>query len=136
VNGVHRRASNVGTFGELGRLPLVFDGLPLSCDYFGRCESLPDSALVKKAFLDQKRLDLDWYHNIYQLKLTISHGTSKLISVNVFQNQRTNFINKLFDEVHLYPKLEYYRRVKTILMKKIITIALYSSTDPCSLSLG
>jgi hypothetical protein len=65
VLGVHRKASNVKTYSELGRLPPVFDGLKLSCDYFDWCESLPDSIQVKKAFLDRKRLDLDWCHNIY-----------------------------------------------------------------------
>ena len=67
VLGVHRRASNVGTYGELGRLPLIFDGLKLTCDYFDRCAALPDNSLAKKAFLEQKRLDLDWYGNIVKL---------------------------------------------------------------------
>jgi hypothetical protein len=38
--------------------------------------------------------------------------TSKFISENVFQNQRSTLMNKPFDVVNLSPKLEYYRRVK------------------------
>ena len=48
VLGVHREASNVGIYGELGRLPLIFDGIKLSCDYFERCIALSDDTLAKK----------------------------------------------------------------------------------------
>ena len=68
VLGVHRKASIAGTYGELGRLPLIFDGFKLTCDYFGRCELLPNDSLVKKAFLEQQHLDLDWHHNITMLR--------------------------------------------------------------------
>ena len=64
VLGVHKKASNVGVYGETGKLPLNFDAIKMSCDYFIRCRDLPDSALVKKAFLEQKKLNLDWYRNI------------------------------------------------------------------------
>ena len=64
VLSVHRKARNVGVYGGTGRLPILFDGIKLSCDYYARCRELSDDTLVKKAFLEQKRLDLDWYHNI------------------------------------------------------------------------
>ncbi len=34
VLSVHRKASNVGVYGETGRLPILFDGIKLSCDYY------------------------------------------------------------------------------------------------------
>ena len=94
VLGVHKKASNVGVYGETGKLPLCFDGVKLSCDYFDRCKNSPDSSLVKKAFLEQKRLDLSWYHNITELLAKNSSGPHKLDSLNVFQNLRTRFIEK------------------------------------------
>ncbi len=91
VLGVHKKASNVGTYGETGRLPLLFDSVKLSCDYFERCEALPENSLVKKAFLEQKRLDLNWYHNIQEILSCFSKGTSRSTSINVFQSQRKIF---------------------------------------------
>ena len=96
VLGVHRKASITGTYGELGRLPLIFDGFKLTCDYFERCELLPNDSLVKKAFLEQQHLDLDWHHNITMLRWNFSVGNSKLVSINVYQNQRTHFIENFF----------------------------------------
>ena len=112
ILGVHRKTSNVGTYGELGRLPLILDALKLTCDYFDRCKTLPENSLVKKAFLEQKRLDLSWYHNIYQIRSKFSNGTSKFNSINVFQNQRTIFVNNLFSALAQSSKLEYYSKVK------------------------
>ena len=54
--------------GELGRQPLIFNGIKLSCDYFERCIALSDDTLVKQAFLEQKRLDLNWYNIIDDLR--------------------------------------------------------------------
>ncbi len=93
-------------------MPICFDGLKLSCDYFDRCGNLPDSTLVKKAFLEQKRLDLDWYHNLLIARSNYSIGTSKYISTNVSQNMRSNFIEKLFKSINESPKLEFYSTIK------------------------
>ncbi len=112
VLGVHRKASNVGVYGETGKLPLYLDGIKLSCDYYDRCKNSPDNSLVKKAFLEQKRLDLDWYHNITELLAENSSGPHSLDSLNVFQNLKTRFIENWTKYLKESPKLEFYNTVK------------------------
>ena len=113
VLGVHKKASNVGVYGETGKLPLCFDGAKLSCDYFDRCKNSPNNSLVKKAFLEQKRLDLDWYHNMTELLAKNCNGPHKIDSINVFQNLRTRFITNWSKYLNESPKLEFYSTVKT-----------------------
>ncbi len=124
------KSSNVGVYRETGRLPILFDGIKLSCDYYARCRELSDDTLVKKAFLEQKRLDLDWYHNISAVESNYSRGNSKLNSINVFQNQRSTFIAKLFQYINQSPKLEFYKAVKNTLNEKITLTVSSLNTDP------
>ncbi len=111
--GVHKKASNVGVYGETGKLPLCFDGAKLSCDYFYRCKNSPNNSLVKKAFLEQKRLDLGWYHNMTELLAKNRNGPHKIESINVFQNLRTRFITNWSEFFNKSPKVEFYSTVKT-----------------------
>ena len=110
--GVHKKTSNVGTYSETGRLPLCFDGIKLACDYFDRCQNLPEVSLAKKAFKEQKLLNLNWYQNLSSIRSKFSAGNSNVCSINTFQNLRAIFIEKLFLSINESPKLEFYRTVK------------------------
>ena len=112
VLGVHKKASNVGVYGETGKLPINFDAIKMSCDYFSRCREQPDDKLVKKAFLEQKKLNLDWYRNMTECLRKLSFGTSNRDSINVFQNLRLQFSNTWQEYLNASPKLEYYKTVK------------------------
>ena len=126
VLGVHKKASNVGVYGETGKLPLNFDAIKMSCDYFIRCRDLPDSALVKKAFLEQKKLNLDWYRNINDCLNKHSLGTSKRDSINVFQSLRLQLLNMWQEYLNASPKLEFYKTVKhTFQQEYYLTIPIF-----------
>ena len=49
--GVHRKASNIGTWGESGRYPLLYQSIKLTLKYFQ----------------EQKIMNLSWYKNIKTL---------------------------------------------------------------------
>ena len=59
--GVHRKASNIGVWGESGRLPLVYESIRLSINYMKRIENLENTSLVSAALREQKKLNLPWY---------------------------------------------------------------------------
>ena len=62
--GVHRKASNIGVWGETGRFPLIFEAIRLSLNYFKRIEALDRNSLVSAALREQKALNLPWFKNI------------------------------------------------------------------------
>ena len=76
--GVHRKPSNIGTWGESGRIPLIINAIKLSVDYFQRVERLSDNSLVSKAFAEQKQLHLDWYTTNTRIIEKFADGKSKI----------------------------------------------------------
>jgi len=50
ILGVHKKASNIGVWGDTGRTPLGFSAIKLSLDYLQRVESLPPESLTNLAF--------------------------------------------------------------------------------------
>ena len=46
--GVHRKSSNIGTWGDTGRYPLIINACKLSVDYFLRIESMSNDTLIKR----------------------------------------------------------------------------------------
>ena len=65
--GVHRKASNIGVWGDTGRLPLVYQSIKLSLNYFKRLMSINPKTFVSAAFREQKSMNLPWYRNIESL---------------------------------------------------------------------
>ena len=65
--GVHRKASNVGVWGESGRYPLIYQSIRLTLNYYKRLLNMPDGTFVKAALHDQKSLNLSWFKNIEPL---------------------------------------------------------------------
>ena len=69
--GVHKRASNIWSYGECGRIPIGISSLPQILRYFLNSEKLSDSyyqlnsavdtPLAILAFREQKQLQLKWY---------------------------------------------------------------------------
>ena len=62
--GVHRKASNVGVWGESGRFPLIFEAVRLSLNYYKRLNSMKGNSFVASALREQKALNLPWYKNV------------------------------------------------------------------------
>ena len=99
--GVHRKASNVGVWGESGRYPLIYQAIRLTLNYYKRLSNLPDGMFIKAALHEQKTLNLPWFKNIEPLlKLDeifhLDHVTAfrtlknMKISANSIKNQRIN----------------------------------------------
>ena len=65
--GINKRSSNLASWGETGRFPLVFESIKLSIDYFKRVMNLSPSLLVRAAMNEQIRLQLSWFSNVKDL---------------------------------------------------------------------
>ena len=59
--GVHRKASNVGAWGETGRYPLVYQAIKLTARYYDRVSKLCNGSLVNAALQEQKKMNLPWF---------------------------------------------------------------------------
>lgn len=66
--GVHKYASNLGCWGESGRLPIINFGIQQALKYLKRLEGLPDNLFVKKALGDQITHNLTWYSSISTIR--------------------------------------------------------------------
>ena len=65
--GVHRKTSNIGTWGETGRYPLVYQAIRLTLNFYKRLQNLPNSSFAKAALKDQKLFKLPWFSYIEPL---------------------------------------------------------------------
>ena len=65
--GISKRSSNLASWSETGRFPLVFESIKLSIDYFKRVMNLSPSLLVRAAMNEQIRLQLSWFSNVKDL---------------------------------------------------------------------
>ena len=65
--GVHRKASNIGVWGDSGRYPLIYQAIRLTLNYYKRISSANPNSFVSAALRDQKALKLPWYRNIKPL---------------------------------------------------------------------
>ena len=62
--GAHKKTSNVASYGDTGRMPLVLSLIDQSLKYFNRVSKLSisdNNSLVGKAFVEQKNLHLQWF---------------------------------------------------------------------------
>ena len=65
--GVHRKATNVGVWGESGRYPLIYQSIRLTLNYYKRVLAADDNSIIKVALKEQKSLKLPWFKNIEPL---------------------------------------------------------------------
>ena len=56
--GVHKKASNIGVWGETGRYPLIYQSLRLALKYYKRLQNIPDSTFAHAAMKEQKAMKL------------------------------------------------------------------------------
>ena len=52
---------NIGVYGKTVCVPLSLDAIKLSIDYFLRCAELPNMTITKRAYNEQKTLNIDWF---------------------------------------------------------------------------
>ena len=117
---VHRKASNLGCWGECGRYPLFYEATKLAIDYFERvkeCFEISDNSLLAAAFSEQKNLDLPWYQNITMVinKHNDTHNPHprSRCSTLTTDSLRQEFVKNWSSSKNQSPKLEFYNLVKT-----------------------
>ena len=107
--GVHRKASNVGIWGETGRYPLIYQSIRLTLNYYNHLLHAPKNSFVHAALKEQKDLKLPWFRNIEPLlKLdeifhmdhvsayqTLSNLTPRTKSANEINNKAISKIKPL-----------------------------------------
>lgn len=108
--GVHKKASNIGCYGDTGRVPIGISVIDSSLKYFRRVSSLSTSdpnSLVGKSFLEQQQLNLDWFRTWNSVSEATSdqlHGQSLVMS---------KFTEEWESKRLTQNKLTFYNNVKT-----------------------
>ena len=116
VSWGHKKASNVASYGDTGRLPLVLTLMDQSLRYFKRVSITDKNTLVAKAYAEQKRLKLQWYQTWEALeRATSTHAAKNREELPrrfqcSFQNDM--FINEWANELRKQSKLRFYRKSK------------------------
>ena len=82
--GVHKKASNVGSWGETGRYPLGITILKQVVSYFNNLAVKgDDGTLLQHAFIEQKKLGLPWYTNITKLVTNLADIRTALTRLRI-----------------------------------------------------
>ena len=125
VLGVHRKASNIGTWGESGRHPIGSQMLKQTINYFNRIsrESSP-SSLVHLSFLEQKSNNMKWFTATE--KLIKAHGAEKINidGIGIWsagisaKSSKTMFESIWKGALVKSPKLDFYETVKQTFSKE------------------
>ena len=114
--GVHRKASNVGVWGESGRYPLIYQSIRLTLNYYKRLLTLPDSTFVKAALHEQKTLNLPWFKNIEPLlKLDEVFHQDHVTAFRTIKNIKSVKTNKTSDPKSIKPLPSRKFRVQNII---------------------
>ena len=88
---MHRKASNVGVWGESGRYPLIYQAIRLTLNYFKRLSNLTDGTFIKAALYEQKTLNLPWFKNIEPLlKLDEIFHQDHVTAFRTLKNKQTS----------------------------------------------
>ena len=86
--GVHRKASNVGVWGETGRFPLIYQSIRFTLNYFKRIKQLDPSSFVAAALREQKSLKLSWFNNVTQfMKLDEIYSLDHVTAYRLIQRK-------------------------------------------------
>ena len=67
VTRVHLKSSYIGTWGESGRYPQLYQSIKLTIKYYQRIDNMKTPSIVKAALQEQKIMNLSWYKNIKTL---------------------------------------------------------------------
>jgi len=70
ILGVNKKTTNVFTWGELGRFPLLFSALEQAQVYFKRVMMAPQGTLLYHTMQEQQRLGLKWWSTMSALENT------------------------------------------------------------------
>ncbi|NQZ52225.1 MAG: reverse transcriptase family protein [Moritella sp.] len=125
VLGVHRKASNVGAWGESGRHPIGVLMLKQTIKYFNRISTdLSPSSLVHLSYLEQQSNSMKWFSAISKLitahgsPTTTKDGLSIISAGKSAKSASTMFENIWSGARTKSPKLEFYNSIKQFFAKE------------------
>ena len=117
--GIHKKGSNVCTYGDTGRFPLAISMMDASLKYYKRIARISvhdKNSLVGRAYTEQKRLNLSWYQTWEKFEVArTSHSDERgngLSEAHQDSFQKELFINAWKDELGSQSKLKFYRKIK------------------------
>ena len=108
--GVHKYASNLGCWGDSGRLPIIDFGVRQALKYLKRVEQLPQHLLVKKALEDQKTHHLSWYTSLNAIRIHIGETAAVSIKEPLKEVFQAAWQSSLQNQT----KLDFYRNIKPV----------------------
>ena len=79
VLGVHKKASNIGCWGETGRIPLGSTLTKQFYKYALEASTKDDTSLLYHTFIEQKNLKLKWYQTFCKVDKAFSSMVSKTL---------------------------------------------------------
>ena len=120
VLGVSKSCPNLSIYGETGEVPLSLKGYRLTLNFWYRISNLPDTALVKKALLENIILRTNWIITIE--KLINYYNLADLIgNHSLFKRENRQRIDKAYNIFWVneikkpdIARLQFYKGVKTI----------------------
>ena len=143
--GVHKKASNIGCWGEPGRIPLGITFAKQFYKYVLKASTNDNSSLLYHSYIEQKSLNLPWYQTFCKIDKAFSPNVSKTLQetnnsllslqvglTNMFtaiwkgalkKSQKLNFLADLKTEWGQ----EYYIRSLSFSLRKNITRLRISS---------
>ena len=115
--GVHKKASNVGSWGETGRYPLGITILKQVVSYFNNLAVKgDDGTLLQHAFIEQKKLGLPWYTNITKLVTNLADMSQSQSnppsSHSTIESAKSVFRTLWQDQLNQQTKLRFYKSIK------------------------
>jgi hypothetical protein len=123
---VNRKASNIASRGELGRLPLLIPIFKRTLNYINNIYQLPDSSIVKQAFYISKELYINekdsFYSNIVHILKSHFPTLSEPLDLETFlkdkeingiiDNMKNNYISFWKQQIDNSRKLSFYFKFK------------------------
>ena len=118
ILGVPKSCPNLAVYGETGETPLSFKGYRLTLNLWHRVTNLPDTAMVKKALLENISLRTNWIMSIEKL---INHFNlaDTIGNQESFKKSNKHKINLAYREFWTneiskpdHERLQFYRELK------------------------
>ena len=115
--GLHKKASNVCSYGDTGRFPLASSLITQSSKYFMRVSNIsrdnPDS-LVGRAFAEQRTNNLKWYStwNVISKIITEESGSQVQTNLTSYDRIQHHFVDHWDMKLQSHSKLKFYASVK------------------------
>ena len=138
--GLHKKSSNLACWGDTGRHPLVTTITKHIFNYYNRLEDMVaagSNALVCRAFIEQRTLQLNWFTNVNSVRaklapITTDNGSSNInltTPTSLTSNFRVLFESTWSRAVMSQSKLSFYSKVKKHLSTNIILTTKISQLE-------